>query len=99
MNQEITRQNEESDDDDNITKNRFSDKIRKVVLLSKGSISFIEATVHTAEYYQIDLSNGVQKYLTDEIKNRIELEANELRLLKRSNRERSKDNLLCPFMS
>ena len=57
-----------------ITREQFSDKVEKMYMMQQGGISYIEIVIYTAEYYGIDLDD-IPKYLSKQLRDRIESEA------------------------
>jgi len=57
-----------------ITREQFSDKVEKMYRMQQGGISYIEIVIYTAEYYGIDLDD-IPKYLSKQLRDRIESEA------------------------
>ena len=96
----------DADDDDDydeeefitedIDRESFSDKVEKVVIGSNGSISFIEATIYTAEYFKIDLCD-ISSFITKEVKRRIEAEAIENKMLSVDFMKKTEEDSLSDF--
>jgi hypothetical protein len=64
-----------------LSKSDFSKGVEKLVFSGRGDISFIEAVIALADETKVDLQD-ISKYITPEIKRKIEIEAEEKKMLK-----------------
>ena len=62
-------------DEKYITKEDFSKQIEKIVIMTNGDISFIEAAVCVADYHSIDIEDAGKRLITDRVKSKIQTEA------------------------
>ena len=75
-----TEELEEVIEDYFVDKTTFSKQIEQIVMESNGAISFIDAAIAVADYNQIDLED-ISSFIMPRVKQRIESEALESRLI------------------
>lgn len=70
-------------DSKSVSRETFSKQIEKIVLMSEGALSFMDAAIGVADFHGIDLED-VGKLITPQVKSRIETEALEVRMIHQS---------------
>jgi hypothetical protein len=57
-----------------LSKEEFSKYLEKVVLMSQGDITYLEAAIYAAEFFGID-SENIPKFISPRVRDKIETQA------------------------